>query len=454
MDAGFSATGRTKSSGKKIFSGTGFTLPALPNGYYKLEVAGIPASRSFAVVPDPEKREKNPDLFFAVDSAQSWLAAPQKENPFRPADAFAIVSEVARRAGIQMVRERLRWSDVEPEPGKFDWKQYRLNADLLSERGIRISGVYHDAPSWTRSNTPRLPSDLMANYRFARKLAREFRGKMTVWEFWNEPDIGFAPEGAWDYAAALKSAYLGFKAGDPELTVAPGGYARTPLLNYNHVVLLNGAGDYADIFNMHTYAVIRDFPAVLQDIRNHLKCHNLTHLPIWFTENGSNMEGAAREESGIKGRSKTLPRPGAPGCRIYRQNDDYHAVSRSRTRFLFRPAALQRTGRQKRLGHAAARFYGKARLCRACNTDRPARQRGAGRGNPGWAMESKASSTGAETAGKSWFTGAFPSSIQRRNVRISTRKTCCPANSPSPGAAANWQESTISEHLSKRMERK
>lgn len=289
------------------FSGTGFTLPALPNGYYKLEVAGIPGCRSFAVVPDPEKREKNPDLFFAVDSAQSWLAAPQKENPFRPADAFAIVSEVARRAGIQMVRERLRWSDVEPEPGKFDWKQYRLNADLLSERGIRISGVYHDAPSWTRSNTPRLPSDLMANYRFARKLAREFRGKMTVWEFWNEPDIGFAPEGAWDYAAALKSAYLGFKAGDPELTVAPGGYARTPLLNYNHVVLLNGAGDYADIFNMHTYAVIRDFPAVLQDIRNHLKRHNLTHLPIWFTENGSNMEGAAREESGIKGVRKHSP---------------------------------------------------------------------------------------------------------------------------------------------------
>lgn len=118
-----------------------------------------PVSPAAAASPwsRPGKREKNPDLFFAVDSAQSWLAAPQKENPFRPADAFAIVSEVARRAGIQMVRERLRWSDVEPEPGKFDWKQYRLNADLLSERGIRISGVYHDAPSWTRSNTPRRP---------------------------------------------------------------------------------------------------------------------------------------------------------------------------------------------------------------------------------------------------------------------------------------------------------
>lgn len=82
---------------------------------------------------------------------------------------------------------------------------------------------------------------------------------MTVWEFWNEPDIGFAPEGAWDYAAALKSAYLGFKAGDPELTVAPGGYARTPLLNYNHVVLLNGAGRLCGYLQ---YAYLRRHPGL------------------------------------------------------------------------------------------------------------------------------------------------------------------------------------------------
>ena len=289
------------------FSGRDFRLPPLENGYYKLEVSGVPGSRSFAVVPDPAKREEDPGMFFALDSAQSWLAAPEKKNPFRPSNAYAVVSEVARRSGVRMVRERLRWSDVEPEPGCFDWKQYRLNADLLAERGIRISGVYHDAPRWAKSNTPRLPSDLLANYRFARKLAREFRGAMTVWEFWNEPDIGFAPEGAWDYAAALKSAYLGFKAGDPDVTVAPGGYARTPLMNYSHVVLLNGAGWYADLFNMHTYAVIRDFPAVVGDVRALLSRHGLGHLPIWFTENGSNMEGAAQEESGIPGIRRHSP---------------------------------------------------------------------------------------------------------------------------------------------------
>lgn len=281
------------------------TLNPLVNGYYKLELSSEAATfdgfRSFVVAPDPDKREKNPDMFFAVDSAQSWLAAPKEDNPLRPGNAYAIVAEAIRRAGILTTRDRLRWNDVERTPGKFTWKQYQENADLLAERGIRISGVYHDAPPWAKSNTPRLPSDLLAAYRFARKLAEHFRGKMSVWEFWNEPDIGFAPEGAWDYAAALKAASLGFKAGNPDQAVAIGGYAQTPLPNYCDIVMRNGAADYFDIFNVHTYAVIRDFPAVVGDVRAHMARHGISGRTIWYTENGSNMEGAGKEESDLPG---------------------------------------------------------------------------------------------------------------------------------------------------------
>ena len=151
-------------------------------------------------------------MFFALDSAQSWLARPNPANSRHPGDGYAVVSEVARRAGLKMVRDRLSWGECEPAPGKFNWRQYMTNATLLSERGIQLSGMYHDAPKWAKTNTTHLPGDLVATYRFAKKLAETFRGKMAAWEFWNEQDIGFAPEGAWDYASALKAAYLGFKA--------------------------------------------------------------------------------------------------------------------------------------------------------------------------------------------------------------------------------------------------
>ncbi len=279
-------------------------LTTLPNGYYKLELNSeatkFTGFRSFAVVPDPAGRPANPDLYFAIDSAQSWLAAPQENNPRQPKNSFEVVSEVARRAGLQMVRERLRWSEVEPKAGNIDWKHYKTNADLLTERGVKISGMYHDAPPWTRK-TERLPGDLIAAYRFAKQAAEDFRGQMTNWEFWNEQDIGFAPEAAWDYASAMKAAYLGFKAADADMPVAIGGYALTPLMDYCDVVMASGIGDYFDIFNIHTYRPIRDYSSVLENIREHLARHGASDRPIWFTENGSNMEGAGRLESYMPG---------------------------------------------------------------------------------------------------------------------------------------------------------
>ncbi len=276
-------------------------LAALPNGYYKLELAGFEGFRSFVVVPDPGKREHNPDQFFAMDSAQSWLARPDKNNPRQPQNPYEVVSEVARRSGVQMVRERLSWIETEPVPGQFDWKQYKTNADLLSARGVEILGMYHHAPEWTRKKDGKLPVDLLATYRYAKKAAETFRGQMTVWEFWNEQDIGFSLESAWDYAAAFKAASLGFKAADPKMPVAIGGYAMSPILPYADVVMQNGAGEYFDIFNIHTYRSISEFPDALKSIREHLRRNGIAGRPIWFTENGSNMEGAGRTASYIPG---------------------------------------------------------------------------------------------------------------------------------------------------------
>ncbi len=285
--------------------GVPLRLAPLPNGYYKLKLyantAEFSGFRSFAVVPDPAGRLENHDLFFAMDSAQSWLARPYNWNMRRPANAFEVVSEVARRAGIQMVRERLSWKDTEAVRGQFQWGDYKTNADLLSARGIRISGMYHDAPPWARNTSRQLPADLVATYNYARKAAETFKGQMVAWEFWNEQDHGFSSESAWDYASAMKAASLGFKAADPKIPVAIGGFAITPILNYADVVMKSGAGEYFDIFNVHTYRPLRDFPDILSNIREYLDRNGLSDKPIWFTENGSNAEGAGRQESFIPG---------------------------------------------------------------------------------------------------------------------------------------------------------
>lgn len=286
-------------------------LEALPNGYYKLKLSSSDAVfsgvRTFTVVPDPAKRTHNPEMFYAVDSAQSWLAEPNRRNVIHPEAAYGIVSEAARRGGMTVIRDRLRWTDCERKRGEFSWGRYMQNAELLSARGIGISGMFHDTPVWNRGGNEKLPADLGAVYEFCKTLAVAFKGKMTDWEFWNEQDIGFAPEGAWDYAAAMKAAYLGFKAGDPSLPVAFGGLART-VSPYAHSMLKNGLRDYFDIFNVHTYAPLNRYPEIFAKIEAFRKQYGVSERPLWFTESGCRAEGSAQEESGIRGVKRHSPR--------------------------------------------------------------------------------------------------------------------------------------------------
>ncbi len=289
-------------SGKWAAGNASLVLDALPNGYYTLELSSpdvmFEGFRSFAVVPDPAKRTPNPDMAYALDSAQSWLARPDVRNPLHPENAFEIVSEAARRSGTQMVRERFSWKDVQPVEGPIDWMQYKTNANLLSARGVGILGMYHDAPKWTDTDISRLPSDLVKAYRFAQATAKEFKGQMTTWEFWNEQEGGSTSSGGWDYAAAMKASYLGFKAGNPDIPVSVGGFGSLPsVTGYSNAVMRSGTGEYFDIYNNHSYYRVKDVPDMLADVRKHLKQYGLEKRPIWFSEIGTRIEGSAKLDS-------------------------------------------------------------------------------------------------------------------------------------------------------------
>lgn len=125
----------------------------------------------------PEARLHNPDTYFALDSAQSWIAAANPENCRHPQDGFITVSEVARRAGLEIVRDRLRWRTCEPKPGNYSWGAHMVNADELNKRGIKITSTYHDAPQWAKGKSGLLPTDLLATYRFAGSWRKHSRGR-------------------------------------------------------------------------------------------------------------------------------------------------------------------------------------------------------------------------------------------------------------------------------------
>lgn len=259
-------------------------LPDLDLGFYRLKVSGgenwritIPFSR----VVDPEERVFNPDSPFAVDSSQSWHAVTPG-NRFAPADPQHYLTDLLRLAGVTMVRDRCSWSMS--KDGKFDWNFNASVFKLLSEHGIRVCGMYHYVPEWMKEGreTWGLPHDLIALYQLCRESGKRYAAEVAAWEFWNEQDVSNV---AWYYAAAMKAAYLGYKAGNPEQRVLNGSTCMHPVPRFMDIFMESGMEDYFDVFNCHIYS-LQDTPATTADEWEFLKRNRAGDKPIWITENG------------------------------------------------------------------------------------------------------------------------------------------------------------------------
>jgi len=284
---------------------TNHQLPTLSVGYYHLRCGDEDVT--FAVVPKPEKRTVDKNSFYGVDSAQSWVSRKGRFLcPWYGGDTFRLVSDLVWLAGIPHVRDRLSWNEVSKKPSDYDFGHYLYNADLLQERKIGISGMFHDTAAYVKK-IQKLPSDLAALYAFCRKTAAVFGNRMEDWEFWNEIDVSaFAPEPVWDYAATMKAAYLGFRdgandAGYPEMLVLPGSLCIAARSVYDEGLFANDLAKYSDVFNFHTYAPIAQYPGIFADLRAFMKRVGIPDRAVWMTESGTQQEGRGTTESVIRG---------------------------------------------------------------------------------------------------------------------------------------------------------
>ena len=294
------------------------TLPPLKAGYYRMVHGANDSKRTtaslatLAVVSPPggagggaprplRKEAAQAASFFAADAAASYIAPGAFDCPWNGGDAIRTIADLARLAGIRHVRERMRWREVQPSPdAPPDFSRLLAAADLFAAHGITLSGCFHDSPSWA-GRLQKLPGDLAALYRFCHETADAFGDRMEDWEFWNEPDIEFAPEPVWDYAATLKAAYLGFKAARPDMPVLNGALCRPPSSAYEKALFANDAAHYFDAFNYHTYAALSLYPDIFATLRDSLDAAGAGDRPVWITECGTNNEGPATEKSARPG---------------------------------------------------------------------------------------------------------------------------------------------------------
>lgn len=270
------------------------SLGRRPKGYYFVTVdGGANAVRegSFCVVPDPQTRRASANGFYATDAALSWVCSPDHyvENWYGT-NSYAACLDLIRLCGLASVRERLRTREVSRRPGEYAWGRYLENSKLAKERGISVLGMFHDSPAYVSADGASA-SDMLQVYRFCRDAGAAFRGMREGWEFWNEPDIGFWHGSVWTYAAAMKAAYLGFKAADPQTPVLNGSTSKRPGSPFHVKMFQNDLAKYSNVFNFHLYDPLATFPGFMADLRRLLASGGVSGRQLWLTESTTSLEG-------------------------------------------------------------------------------------------------------------------------------------------------------------------
>lgn len=149
-----------------------------------------------------------------------------------PPDRVASEARLNQAAalGAGWDRYTLYWSQIQPaRNGAFDFSRIDAVVAANQGRGIKTQGILLGAPEWAVSGGK---LDLDAWSRFVGAATRQYKGRVTHWEMWNEPDLldgdgrgRYWPWSIEEYAGLLRAGYLSAKEADPGVTVLMAGLA-------------------------------------------------------------------------------------------------------------------------------------------------------------------------------------------------------------------------------------
>jgi polysaccharide biosynthesis protein PslG len=150
--------------------------------------------------------------------------------------------DLMRQTGVSTVRILMPWAFVEPAPDQWDWGVADTLVNSALERGLRVLAVLNSTPQWAAP--PSLlpysarPNSAAAYGDFAAMVAARYRGRISSYEVWNEPNSVLFwtpnPDPA-AYTELLKAAYPKIKAADPAATVIGAGFA--PVFSFGILTL-------------------------------------------------------------------------------------------------------------------------------------------------------------------------------------------------------------------------
>lgn len=198
-------------------------------------------------------------------------------------------------AGITALRTDMGFSRIAKKKGEYDFSAHDELLERMEEDGMELipilQGFDWEVEKVRRDVVPlhKHPEEWRA---FVRAAGEHYRGRIRVWEIWNEQDGGFwkpNPNAA-EYVPLLKIAYEELKKIDPDNQVMVGGLCGWSA-GYLRDMYVAGAGGYFDMIAVHPYLWGPDQSRFqrtqMAEFRKVMAEHGDEGKPVWITECGA-----------------------------------------------------------------------------------------------------------------------------------------------------------------------
>ncbi|WP_285187446.1 cellulase family glycosylhydrolase [Rhodococcus sp. MEB041] len=196
-------------------------------GFLVLAAAAVAAActRDRSAPPVPEELQAPPRVLgYSTGSSILWAD---------DADVSRTMAAV-RDGGATSVRIDISWRFAEPARGQYDWRPSDRVVDAARAAGLDVVATLTTTPAWAAigfsdlaAAAPRNPQEYGA---FAGVVADRYRGRVSTYEIWNEPNgrLFFWPNpDPARYTAMLRSAFTAVTASDPDAVVVAGALGNT-----------------------------------------------------------------------------------------------------------------------------------------------------------------------------------------------------------------------------------
>jgi hypothetical protein len=230
------------------------------------------------------------------------------------------VLDAAKALGVSWVRIDFNWFQAQPSATKTDWSLFDTLINEAQKRGLKVFPSLGYGPAWAsepdtdgkpHNNVPKVG----AYQAFCQAAAARYKGKITHWGLWNEPNLDFfeGTKQQWIDRVVIEG-IKGIKAGCPGCKVVGPELAS---IGSDHAVwladslkALKQAGLMYDIISWHIYGSFKelkpgwacwDGDLFHHDLDAHRVCfglhsplsvrevlinNKLSNLPVWLTETG------------------------------------------------------------------------------------------------------------------------------------------------------------------------